>query len=209
MIKQLLLVIFGAALGAGALYYGCPSKGRLGCSNKAHELRLAVGKLWADHVIWTRDYIIAAIAGAPDAEFAVKRLMKNQEDLGHAIVPFYGKEAGAKLTELLKEHIAISADVVSAAKANDTGKLEQANARWYKNADQLAEFLSKANPNWPKEMMRKMLNEHLALTTKEVTSRLKKNWEDDIATFDQVFNQALTMADDLTAGIVKQFPDRF
>ena len=50
-------------------------------------------KLWSDHVIWTREYIVAAVAGTPDADAAAGRLLKNQEDIGAAIGPFYGQAA--------------------------------------------------------------------------------------------------------------------
>jgi hypothetical protein len=53
-----------------------------------------------------------------------------------------------------------------------------------------------------------MLNEHLALTTKEATYRLEKDWEDDVATFDKILEQALHMADTLADGILKQFPNK-
>jgi hypothetical protein len=42
-------------------------------------------KLWTDHVVWTREYIVAAVAGTPDAQPAASRLMKNQEDIGAAV----------------------------------------------------------------------------------------------------------------------------
>src|SRR5437588_11748867 len=67
----------------------------------------ALRRLWADHVIWTRQYIVAALAGSPDAEAAAGRLLRNQEDIGNAVVPFYGEAAGARLTGLLKDHILI------------------------------------------------------------------------------------------------------
>src|SRR5438270_13614967 len=79
------------------------------------SLRAALRRLWADHVAWTRQYIVAALAGAPDAQAAAGRLLANQEDIGHAIVPFYGEEAGAELTTLLKDHILIAVDLVDAA----------------------------------------------------------------------------------------------
>jgi hypothetical protein len=68
------------------------------------DVRQSMRELWADHVVWTRGYIISAVAGLPDAEAALNRLMKNQENLGDAIVPYYGAAAGAKLTDLLKQH---------------------------------------------------------------------------------------------------------
>ena len=75
-------------------------------------------------------------------------LSKNQVDIGNAIKPYYGEEAGKKLTELLTPHITIWAEVVKAAKAGNTAALDEANKRWYANADEISEFLSKANPNW-------------------------------------------------------------
>ncbi len=80
------------------------------------SLRTAMRRLWADHAIWTRQYIVAAVAGTPDAEHAAARLLRNQEDIGNAIVPYYGEEAGAALTNYLKEHILIAVDLVEAAR---------------------------------------------------------------------------------------------
>ena len=60
----------------------------------------------------------------------------------------YGDDAGNKLTELLKAHIGISADVVKSAKAGNKTALDSANKKWYANADEISAFLSKANPNW-------------------------------------------------------------
>jgi len=54
-------------------------------------VRLALRKLWSDHVIWTRQYIVAAVAGTPDADAAAGRLLKNQEDIGAAIATYYGQ----------------------------------------------------------------------------------------------------------------------
>ncbi len=175
--------------------------------------RAALGKamrdLWADHVVWTRNYIIAATSDSPDAQAAANRLLANQDQIGQAIVPYYGQAAGTKLAGLLRDHILIAVDLVAAAKANDQAKLQAADQRWHANAADIATFLSGANPNWPREAVVSMMNEHLALTTQEAVARLKKDWNGDVATFDKIFDQAMMMADALTDGIVKQFPDKF
>lgn len=165
-------------------------------------------RLWADHVIWTRDYIVAATSDNPSAPVVLNRLMRNQDDIGNAIKPFYGDAAGTRLTELLKQHIAIAGELVAAAKANDATKQADADKRWHGNAADIATFLANANPNWARATVLEMLNNHLALTTREAVDRLQKNWTDDVTNFDNIFTQAMQMADALADGIVKQFPTK-
>lgn len=205
----ILAILVSLALGFGVGYFLYNKSMQTTPSTAISDLNTALRKLWSDHVIWTRDYIVAAVADSPDAKAASVRLLKNQEDLGNAIAKYYGKEAGDKLTSLLKEHILISVDVVAAAKANDKAKLDEANNRWHKNADDIAVFLSSANPNWPKDDLQNMLYEHLKLTTDEAVARIKKDWEGDIAAFDKVYDEILNMSDAFTVGIAKQFPDKF
>ena len=106
-------------------------------SEAASTLKQDLRKLWTDHVVWTRDYIIAAVADQPDAQSAASRLMKNQEDIGKAIAQFYGEPAGQQLTTLLKEHISIAVDLIKAAKTGDKAGQQQADTKWQQNAVRL------------------------------------------------------------------------
>jgi hypothetical protein len=175
----------------------------------ADELRLEMRKLWKDHIGWTRHFIVSSLADLPDKQATTERLLQNQKDIGNAIKPFFGDAAGAKLTGLLEEHILIAADIVTAAKAGDTSKLEADKKRWSANADQIATFLSGANPkHWPAAEMKSMMADHLSTTTAELEARLKKDWKADITAYEKVHEQILEMADMLTEGIVKQFPEK-
>jgi hypothetical protein len=178
-------------------------------SNKTGSLKAALRRLWADHVIWTRQYVIAAVGRSPDADAAAARLLKNQEDIGGAIVPYYGEDAGTALTDLLKQHIMIAVDLIEAAKAGDNDKFQTEDAKWTANAEEIAELLSGANPNWPKKDVVDLLGLHLSLTKQEVVARLEQDWDADVESFDQIFTEILTVADVLADGIVKQFPERF
>ncbi|HEU4891626.1 MAG TPA: hypothetical protein VFT47_08750 [Vicinamibacterales bacterium] len=178
-------------------------------SAAAASLKQDMRKLWTDHVVWTRDYIVAAIADQPDAKAAADRLLKNQDDIGNAVAKFYGAPAGQQLTTLLTEHITIAVDLIKAAKAGDKAGQQQADNRWQQNAVQIADFLSKANPNWPRATLVDMMKKHLSTTTDEVVARLNKNWEADVRAFDAVYDHILHMADALADGIVKQFPAKF
>jgi hypothetical protein len=58
--------------------------------------------------------------------------------------------------------------------------LNDANKRRLDNADAISTFLSKANPNWTLEDMKKMMHAHLQLTTNEAVARIKKDYEGDV-----------------------------
>src|SRR5215510_3292043 len=178
-------------------------------TSAAVTLHQDMRKLWTDHVVWTRQYIVSATADLPDAQAAANRLMKNQEDIGAAVATYYGKPAGDKLTGLLKEHISIAVDLIKAAKAGDKASQQQADAKWHRNGEAIAEFLSGANPNWPRATLVEMMNTHLSTTTDEVVARLTKNWDADVRAFDAVYAHILTMSDALSDGIIQQFPEKF
>src|SRR5262245_20321005 len=178
-------------------------------ATSAEPVRLALRKLWSDHVIWTRQYIVAAVAGTPDADAAAGRLLRNQEDIGASIVGFYGQDAGDALTGLLKQHILIAVDLVAAAKSGDQAAFATHDARWTANIREIARFLSGANPNWPEEGVFDLLALHLKLTKDETVARLTGDWAADVQAFDDIFNEILVVADTLHDGLVAQFPDRF
>jgi hypothetical protein len=170
----------------------------------------AMRKLWEDHITWTRLYIVSAVAGLPDAQPAAQRLLQNQADIGNAIRPFYGDPAGDRLTALLRQHILIAADLVTAAKTAKTADVEAASARWTANADEIADFLSGANStNWPRATLRAEMRHHLELTLQEAQARLRGDWAADVTAYDAVHQHILAMADMLSAGIVSQFRGKF
>ena len=175
---------------------------------RAAEVRSAMRKLWEDHITYTRNYIISALADLPDKDEVAKRLLANQDEIGAAIKPYYGDAAGDKLAALLRDHITIATEVVAAAKAGDQATLAAAQAKWTGNGKDIAAFLSGANPNWPKADLESMLQKHLDLTTGEVVARLNKDWAADIRAYDEGHEHMLMFADTLTDGIAKQFPSK-
>ncbi|MGE5107228.1 MAG: hypothetical protein ACM3H8_06770 [Sphingobacteriales bacterium] len=176
----------------------------------ANELKTNLRTLWEDHAMYTRNVILNIIDDLPGTNEAVVRLLKNQDDIGNAIKPLYGEAAGEKLTTLLREHIVVAADLLKAAKINNQADFNSANTKWFKNADDIASFLNAANPkNWALSDMKKMMHDHLNLTTQEAVARLKKDYKSDIELYDKTRAELIDMSDMLAAGIIKQFPDKF
>ncbi len=201
--SSLLLIIVMATLTPGRIAEAKPKV-------DAQAFHDAMRKLWEDHITWTRMVIVSTFADLPDQGPTVQRLLQNQEDIGDAIKPFYGDAAGEQLSALLRDHILIAAEILQAAEDGDAAALEDASERWYANADDIAEFLHVANPeNWPLEEMRAMMREHLDLTLQEAVAYLNGNYSASIDFYDQVHIQALEMADMLSEGIIRQFPNKF
>jgi hypothetical protein len=216
MVRKILMCILVVAISIGI---GMPqlSASAKGIERMHHrcdwhavaQLKGGMRKLWIDHVWWTRNYVKSNLAGLEDQEEVLARLMKNQEDIGNAIKPYYGEEAGNKLTALLKDHIAIAGKLVEAAKKGDQANFNKFNTEWYKNADDIVAFLSKANPNYNQKELKEAMYMHLKLVTDQVTARLKKDWNADITAHDLGEVHMIMFADTLSKGIKKQFPEKF
>jgi hypothetical protein len=175
-------------------------------------------KLWEDHITWTRNVIISfevnvpdSSATLPDLGAALDRLFQNQVDIGNAIKPYYGDALGSELTSLLHDHIAIAGEILQAVKTGDTAAYEDANARWYANAHDIAVFLSETLDPAITSLADadQMMKDHLDATTREVVARLNSDWTADTAAYDKVHEQALGMADMLSNGIIANFPSKF
>jgi hypothetical protein len=167
-------------------------------------------RLWSDHVAYTRLFIVSAAAGSADKDATTQRLLQNQTDIGNSVAEFYGREAGNKLTALLKDHILIAANIVTAAKTGDNAKVTSENKRWRENATDIAKFLNGANPkNWPTAAIESSMFAHLDQTLNEATNQLKGNYAASLKDYDEAMSHILMMADTLSNGIAAQFPAKF
>lgn len=177
----------------------CRSKGRQ--IETMNQLR----KLWDQHVFWTRSFIISVAEDLDDLDMVTRRLLRNPDDFADLLRPLYGRQTADTFGNLLTQHLKIGADLVKAAKHNDSEAADEARAKWYSNADSIARFLAMINPYWNEEKWRRMLYSHLQMTEKMAVLRLSKKYEDDIRMFDEIQDQALSMADYMYYGILRQF----
>lgn len=169
------------------------------------QLNNTFRKLWMEHVVWTRLFIISTAASLGDLPFTTKRLLRNPTDFTNELSPYYGYEAASRFESLLTDHLTIAAKLVNDAKAGNTAAADIDRRSWYRNADEIAGFLASINPYWDMNKWQQLLYDHLRMTENEATYRLKSQYPSDIAEFDQIEEQALMMADYMTEGIRKQF----
>ena len=163
--------------------------------------------VWEQHIMWTRMFLISVAENLKDLEATKARLLENPK--ANVFRPYYGNAIARNIQELLTEHLVIGGDLIVALKNKNQKLAEELNSKWYKNADDMADAFSSINPFYPKEEVRKMLYEHLKLTTDEVNARLRQDYSADIKAFDLVQKEILNMSQFFVNGIVRQFLDSF
>lgn len=177
---------------------------------KQKQLQSGMKKLWSDHMHWTLSTVDAFLNDNSNLNSSLTRLLQNQKDIGAAIVPYYGQEAGDQLAELMTEHINLAIPVLTAAKNSDEAALNIAVANWYQNAEDIANFLTAANPNnWPKTATQPALKHHIDHTVDYSVKILTGDYEGANASFEIALEHMLMLADILSDGIIQQFPDKF
>lgn len=165
--------------------------------------------LWEQHAAWTRMTIISIAESLADENLVTQRLLRNPADLAAVFRSLYGREVADRINQLIADHLVIAAQLVKAAKAGDTAAAAALERRWYANADEIAAFLNSINPYWSREAMQQMWHVHLAQVKSQAVARLRKDYAADIAAYDEGEKLLLAMADEFTAGIVRQFPRIF
>lgn len=165
--------------------------------------------VWEQHIMWTRMLLISIAENLKDFSATETRLLQNPRDIANVFERFYGKNIANVIEKLITEHLAIGEKLIFALKNKDQKAAADLNAKWYKNADEIAETFSNFNPFYKRSDVQAMMYEHLRLTSNEVEERLAGNYVADIKAFDEVQREVLGMVQYFVDGIVCQFPDLF
>ena len=166
-------------------------------------------KLWEDHITWTRVVIMGILDELPGTNTYIGRLLQNYEDMEEALAPYYGEDAEV-LGDLIQDHLVIAAELLTAANTGDTAGFNDAKARWYANAHDIAVQMNAMNPEfWPLAETEQMWVEHLDATLAEATGNLTGDFAAEVAAYDLVHDLALEMADFISEGVMQQFPKNF
>lgn len=165
----------------------------------------AMRRLWQEHIMWSRAFIVSAVDGSKDLDEVVKRLLRNPGDFAKVLEKYYGRRTADEFQALLEEHLLTAGDFFNAVLENDTKKAEEKRKEWYRNADDIAAFFAHINPYWDEEKWKGLMHEHLHMLEELFNARVNHNYAADIAIYDKMEDEALQMADYMTMGIQRQF----
>jgi hypothetical protein len=209
LIGLLLAGTAGAAAAQGTKHHSSTTK-QPTLSTKTVQTRAAVRDLWVGHVFWVRNVVLATLAkNDAAAKAAEQQVVANAKAIAGAIEPFYGAGAKEALFRLLAGHYgAIKAHLLATA-ARDASGQAKATETLTKNAEDIAVFLSKANPNLPKDDVHGLLQAHGGHHIQQIHELNDGKYEAEARTWEEMKSHMYVIADALTQALAKQFANRF
>jgi len=179
-------------------------------ATKAVQTDNALRDLWVGHVFWVRNVVVETLAGnQAAAKAAENEVVANAKRIAGAIEPFYGQAASDKLFGLLAGHYGAVKQFLDAAIAKNPAKQDAAMKELTRNFEEIAVFLSGANPNLPVATLRDMLNAHGSHHTQAILQLRDKQYDKEAQTWEGMKMHMYALADALTGAIAKQFPAKF
>jgi|AKYZ01.1.fsa_nt_gi LysM domain. len=165
--------------------------------------------VWEQQIYWTRMLLISIAERLNDQSPTMERLLRGPSDIASIFNRYYGSNVASLVQELITEHLQIAADLITALRDNQHNKATELTQQWYQNANKIADAFSSINPYFNKQSIQSMLYRFLDLTIQQINKRLAGDYQGDIMAFDLIELEVLKMADNLTSGIMNQFPQKF
>ncbi|MEO6075262.1 MAG: hypothetical protein ABIP56_00515 [Dokdonella sp.] len=170
----------------------------------------ALRDLWIGHIFWVRNVALETMAGnKAAAKVAEGEVVGNAKQIAASITPFYGKAGSDALMKLLVEHYtAVKEHIDATAAANKAGQ-DSGSKDLMVNAGHIADFLSGANPNLPRDTVNSLFVGHAAHHMEQNQQLKDGQYAQEAKTWAAMRDHMYVIADALTAAIAKQFPDKF
>ncbi len=176
---------------------------------KAADLRVVLNNLETEHVDLASAATRAGFDGDASFNAAAAALDKNSNGLADAVGSVYGPDARAKFYEIWKSHVGFFVDYTVAAKGGDQVGMAKAVQNLQGYVESISDFLSKANPNLPKDAVAQLVGEHVTLLKNAVDKHGAGDYAASYEAESQARTQIGTIADTLAGAIVKQKPGSF
>jgi len=179
-------------------------------TSKTSQTAAVLRDLWVGHIFWIRT-IAAAVINKQDAaaKVAEQQAVENAKSIAATIEPFYGAVAKDSFFKLLAGHYGAVKAYLVATVAGDAAAQSTATRSLTSNADEIADFLSKANPYLPKDAVQGLLLAHGGHHIAQIQQLKDGKYEAEAQTWDEMKNHVYEIADTTADALAKQFAKKF
>jgi len=164
--------------------------------------------LFAQNLNWERIYFYERLANAPDADKTKQRLLTCQDDISNALREYYGEDIANQLDALLKQHVQSLDDFANIVRSGAGDKTPIVSAL-YDNADAVTSLLGMQNMFVNKDALSAALKKYDDMLAAEINLQYPNIGSVDTNAFDTTFSQAMSLADIISIGTLKQFSSKF
>lgn len=169
------------------------------------DLNNDMREAWAQHGFWGTLYLLSMYYALPNMEAILERLKESPDEIAEVFAKFYSQVMVNQLKTLLQEHVQLTGELMKALRDGESERAEQVEQEWHQNADRIARMLSSANVDYNYEQLAQMLNMHLDLMKRQMTTDLNNQYEEFVTATDENSEHLMELADELTEGLIKQF----
>jgi peptidoglycan hydrolase-like protein with peptidoglycan-binding domain len=179
-------------------------------STKAADLRVALNGLLREHVNLSLNVLRNAYDGSPQFTASADSLDKNTQDIATAVGSVYGQGAHDAVLKLWRNHIGFFANYTVGLKTNDAAKMQQAKLDLQQYSFDFATLMHGANPNYfDKAAVMTNANAHVTQLLASMDAYAKGDYATAYSLQREGDVHMGMVADYLSGGIVKQYPEKF
>jgi hypothetical protein len=145
-------------------------------------------RLFTQLAVLMRVTISSWAFNSPNFNSASQRLMRIPAEFRNAFLIFYGPEIADHFSNLLTSFIANIFTTLEGYGSNNQELLNQNVQKWYRDADNLAAFLSSINLFWNQAQWRNLLNQYVQLKFAMTNALFTGDYDLELAIYDRVFD---------------------
>ena len=173
------------------------------------DLRLALDRLLAEHLVLAAETMRAGVAQTADFEAGGDALEASTSDLAAAVTSVYGRAAGEAFADLWRQHIEAYLAYVEGLGSGDEASQSAGLDKLHAYHEQIAGFLASANPHLVEADVATLVRRHVQALISQAEATAEGDHERAVATTREAYAGMFEVGAALADAIVAQFPERF
>jgi hypothetical protein len=179
-------------------------------TQKTWQTAATLRDLWIHHIFWIRNVCLATFnKNDPAMKAAEQQVVANSQSIAATMEPFYGAAAKESFFKLLAGHYGAVRTYLVATADNDASAQGTATQSITSNAEEIADFLSKANPYLPKDAVYGFLLAHGGHHIEQIQELHGRKYDSEAKTWADMKDHIYEIADATADALAKQFPKTF
>lgn len=177
--------------------------------SNSSDLRKDLNIKIAEHIALTAEAMRTSYDNHESSTPVIDELDKNSHELADIIGNFYGDETKATFLKLWQDHVTFFINYTVSVKNDDKEGKEQALSDLEDYSQESAEFFAGLNNNLTAESLKSLFNDNRDLMIASIDNYIEGKYPESLDEESKAYAQAGGIADAISDGVIKQFPDKF